>query len=401
MKILLLAPQQFFQTRGTPIAVDLVLKSLSESGHQIDLVTFPGGENTAYENVNIYRTPKLFFINEIPPGFSWGKISCDFFLLFKALRLAIRQDYDVVHAVEESAFFGVILKIFLGIPYIYDMDSSLVQQLLEKYRYLRGIRPILEVFERIVVKQAYVVIPVCDTLAQDIQDYKPSRVVTIPDISLLNYSSPVHSSKKDINPPVTLIRKTLQRADSVETTILMYVGNLAQYQGIDLMLESFATVIRSSQEARLVVVGGQRPDIERYQRKSEKLGISENVCFLGPRPIEQLSAYLSQADILVSPRIQGKNTPMKLFSYLASGKPVLATDLPTHTCVLTSQIAMLAEPSPKAFGASMLKLIKHRALRSQLGTAGQQFVEQNHSYKVFQQQFNCLYNSLQTELIQA
>lgn len=71
--------------------------------------------------------------------------------------------------------------------------------------------------------------------------------------------------------------------------------------------------------------------------------------FLGAQPVALLSAvYLAQADILVSPRSKGSNTPMKLYSYLASGKPILATNLWTHTQVLTAASAVLTEPRPRA-----------------------------------------------------
>ena len=58
--------------------------------------------------------------------------------------------------------------------------------------------------------------------------------------------------------------------------------------------------------------------------------------------------------MLVSPRIAGTNTPLKLYAYLKTGKPIVATDLPTHTQVLTSQTALLAPPDPRAFGQALL-----------------------------------------------
>ena len=100
MKILLLAPEPFYEERGTPLAVDRLLKVLSERGDQIDVVTLHEGEDVQYPNVRLHRIPRLPFVRRIGPGFSLKKVICDFFVLMKAVAVAIRKRPDVVHAVE-------------------------------------------------------------------------------------------------------------------------------------------------------------------------------------------------------------------------------------------------------------------------------------------------------------
>jgi len=179
--------------------------------------------------------------------------------------------------------------------------------------------------------------------------------------------------------------------------VAMYVGNLEEYQGIDLLLESFNLVLDKTDDASLVIIGGQPSDIQKYEKKSRRLGIQKKILFLGPKPVEHLARHLSQADILVSPRVKGNNTPMKLYSYLHSGKPILATDLPTHTQVLDNSIAVLTKASPEAFSEGMLLLIEDEALRSRLGKAGKKLVEEKYSYSVFRQKLNGLLNWLEKE----
>jgi glycosyltransferase involved in cell wall biosynthesis len=188
MKIMLLAPHPFYQTRGTPIAVDLVLRVLSERGDQIDIVTYPEGNDIDYVGVNIYRTPNLPVVRNIRPGFSWKKLICDLFLLLQALRLISRNRYDLIHAGEEAVFIGLLFKKLYKIPYVYDMDSSLAQQMVEKYPWLSPLKPVLDFCEGSAVRNAKAVVSVCDALADDIDKYQPQKVVVIPDISLLNYS---------------------------------------------------------------------------------------------------------------------------------------------------------------------------------------------------------------------
>ena len=102
MKILLLAPQPFYEERGTPIAVDLLLKALSDRGESVDVLTYPIGEERQYPGVTIHRLPKIPGIRKVKPGPSLPKIVCDVVMMFRAARMARRTRYDVVHAVEES-----------------------------------------------------------------------------------------------------------------------------------------------------------------------------------------------------------------------------------------------------------------------------------------------------------
>lgn len=192
------------------------------------------------------------------------------------------------------------------------------------------------------------------------------------------------------------LRKVLQ----LQGPILMYVGNLERYQGIDLLLESFKLTLASIDNAQLVIVGGTANDIERYEQKAQRLKIGSQVHFIGPRPLQDLKYYLEQADILVSPRIQGRNTPMKLYSYLDSGRPIVATDLPTHSQVLNWHIAWLAEPNPEGVAQGLVRLLDDPQLRQRMAQEAQAFVHQHHTFEVFSQTLTGLYDWLQSELVE-
>jgi hypothetical protein len=184
-RILFLAPQPFYQDRGTPIAVDLLLKVYSNRGESVDVIAYHEGKDVSYPNIRLMRTPNLPLVSNIRPGFSWKKLVCDTCMFFQALSLVLTRQYQFVHAVEESVFIALVFKVFLGIPYLYDMDSSLSQQMVEKYPKLAFLSKILAFLEGIAVKNAQVVIPVCDRLAEDIQHHNPQKIVVLPDVSLV------------------------------------------------------------------------------------------------------------------------------------------------------------------------------------------------------------------------
>jgi len=186
MRILLLAPQPFYEDRGTPIAVALVLRVLSERGDTVDVVTYHEGRGLDLEHVTLHRIPRLPFVRGIRPGFSWKKVVCDAFVLAAAVRLAAWGRYDLVHAVEEAVFIAVLLKWLFRVPYVYDMDSSLAQQLRERFPLLAPATRVLDACERLALRHATAVVPVCEALAALARRGHASKIVLLPDVSLLD-----------------------------------------------------------------------------------------------------------------------------------------------------------------------------------------------------------------------
>ena len=184
MDILLLAPQPFYQDRGTPIDIDRMLQVLSERQDRVDVVTYHEGWEVEHDYITVHRIVNLPFVHHIRPGLSWKKLVCDVFVFFKAFRLACHKRYQLVHAVEESVFIALVLKWLFKIPYVYDMDSSLAQQLVEKHPTLGRFTGLFNFCERLAVRNAKVVVPVCATLAEAIEKYHPEKVVILWDCPL-------------------------------------------------------------------------------------------------------------------------------------------------------------------------------------------------------------------------
>lgn len=386
MRILFLSPQPLYQDRGSSIANKLIIEVLSERGEQTDVITYAEGKTIEYPNITLHRTPDYKFLRGIRPGFSAKKLVCDVFMFFKAVRLLMSgQRYDVVHAVEESAFIALLFKWFLRVPYIYDMDSSLAQQMVEKYPSLKFLSPVLDFFEGLAIRNAKAVIVVCDALGDIARRHNPKKLITLRDVPLLD-DNPVE------------ITEDLRADLGIEGPMLMYVGNLESYQGIDLLVEGMAQAVeQSDQPFHAVVIGGADGDIAKYKAMSAQLGIGERIHFIGPRPIGELKMYLQQADVLLSPRTKGNNTPMKIYSYLYSGKPIVATDLWTHTQVLNHDVSVLVEPTPQAYAEGMVRLVKDADLRERLGAAGVRLIEENYSYEVFHSTLSDLLDWLNQE----
>ena len=388
MKILLLAPHPFYQDRGTPIAVRLILQVLSERGDSVDVLTYHEGEEIRLPNVNIRRICRPPLVRNVPPGPSWKKLVCDAFMLAALIPMVIRTRYDLIHAVEESVFMARAARLLRRTPYVYDMDSSMAQQVVEKFRALRPLSALLGWFEARAIRGAVAVVPVCDALAELAGKRGARKIVILRDISLLS-------------PPWAPAPAGLTPAARDGGITFMYVGNLETYQGMDLLIESFAAVVARRPDARLVVAGGAAGDIRKYRRKADDLGVASLVEFLGPKPLSMMGTLFETADVLVSPRIKGNNTPMKIYSYLDSGKPIVATDLPTHTQVLTPEVAALARPDREDFARAMLSLAESPELRARIAAAAKALAQSHYSFPVYRRTLCGLYDELGAALAAA
>jgi len=131
MNILILAPHPFYQERGTPIAVDLLIRTLCERGDTIDLLTFHEGVDRNYDRLQIFRIKPFPAVRNLRPGFSAKKLYCDIFMFFRFVSLMWVRKYDVVHAVEESALMALLVCPLRSTPFIYDVDSSMATQLVK------------------------------------------------------------------------------------------------------------------------------------------------------------------------------------------------------------------------------------------------------------------------------
>jgi glycosyltransferase involved in cell wall biosynthesis len=390
VKILLLAPHPFFQARGTPLAVKTVLEFLSERGHEVDVLTFHEGENVEIPNCRIFRIVRPFWIRNVRPGFSTKKVVCDVFMFAKCLRMMRKTRYDLIHAVEESAFIAAAMQRLNGIPYVYDMDSSLAEQLVDAYPGLQFAFSTLRRCEALAVRHSLGVLTVCAALEDVAQGHAPGKTVGLVEDTTLLAPDGNTSNGRSPDPLASL-------GVGDQNPVAMYVGNLEHYQGIGLLLDGFRYTLARLPAAHLVIVGGHQDDIRRYKRRAEHLGILSQVHFLGPKPISSLHSLLRRADVLVSPRLKGLNTPMKIYSYLDSGTAVLATRLRTHTQVLNDRTAYLVPPDPEAMGDGLAHLLSDPGLRSRLAVEAKAYVQQEFTPEAAHRKLTSFYTMMESK----
>jgi glycosyltransferase involved in cell wall biosynthesis len=342
MKILMIAPEPFFEPRGTPFSEYFRIKALSALGHTVDLVTYPFGIDKDIPGLKIFRCGKLPWIKSVRTGPSLAKLALDFFLFLKVVQRLWHDDYDLIHSHEEGNIIGVFCQKMTKIPHLYDMHSSLVQQM-ENFNFTRSkiIVRFFKFIETISLKNATAVIVICRSLF----DYAAGITAAAKLTLIENFMDDRPGGRNEEK------FLSLQREINPDgKKIIMYTGTLEAYQGIPLLLESLRLL---GDDFRLILIGGKENQVDKLRCQILAMKLEKRVMLLGQKRSSDIPYYLQTASVLVSPRILGTNIPLKIYSYLASGVPVVATDLVTHTQSISKDIAILAAAEAEPFAAAI------------------------------------------------
>lgn len=353
MKALFVAPQPMYEDRGTPIALRQVLHALSELGHQVDILTFPVGRSLEMPGVAWHRTANPFGFRHVPVGFSWRKVVLDAFLTRELSRRISGTRYDWIHAVEEAAFPAAVLARRHGIPLLYDMQSSLPDQLIQYSLFrLPGVRAGLRRSERWLLKRA--------DLVMASQGLKAHVARTAPATPCREWDFPSVAPFVEES-EAAAVRRELGLAG--DEKVVMYSGTFEPYQGLSMLIDAAVQVLAIEPGCRFVLLGGEARTARRLDRLVAARGLGARVTVLPRQPRERVWAYLANADIVVSPRCFGDNLPLKIIDYLAMGKPIVATDIPAHASALDASCAELVPVAADGLASGILQLL-HNPHRS-------------------------------------
>ena len=231
----MIAPEPFFEPRGTPFSEFHRIRALVDLGHHVDLVTYPFGHDVALPGLRIFRCLRPPFVTHAPIGPSVVKIPLDAMLALTALRRALTGRYDAIHSHEEGGVIGVLLAAIFRIPHLYDMHSSLPQQL-TNFAFSRSalMRRLFLAVERIMIRHSRVVIVICPSLEETVREIDPkARTILI--------ENAPGSAADDATPEqAAAIRRALALDES--TPVVLYTGTFEAYQGLDLLFDAIALV---------------------------------------------------------------------------------------------------------------------------------------------------------------
>jgi glycosyltransferase involved in cell wall biosynthesis len=175
-------------------------------------------------------------------------------------------------------------------------------------------------------------------------------------------------------------RKLREKLTLPNGPIAMYTGHLYSWKGAGVLAE----VAKFLPNVSIVFIGGTKEKIEAFQKKFTE----KNLYFLGHKPYTEIPKYLKSADCLVLPN-SGKSfgrrtshsiydtSPIKLFEYMASGVPIVASNLPAIYEITGDDRAFLVPPDDaKALADGIQKIIDSQDFGNKFSVRAKEFVTQ-------------------------
>jgi glycosyltransferase involved in cell wall biosynthesis len=370
----MIAPQPFFQPRGTPFSEFYRARAMTELGHEVDMVTYPIGDDVSMPGLRIYRTVPVPGLRRVRIGPSFAKVILDALVFASSFRRLLGRRYDLLDCHEEAGLMGAVFARIFGLPLLYDMHSSLPEQL-SNFEFSRNrlLRRLFDWVERVTVRASDAVLVICPYLKDVVARIDPDKPCFIVENSPLAECGAACSEEET--------RRTRAELGLDGAFVVLYTGTFEAYQGLPLLYDAFRIVAANAPKSRLLLVGGSQFQVDKARREVAHRGLEARVVFAGQRPPSEMPRYLALGDVLVSPRSLGTNTPLKIYSYLRSGRAIVATRLLTHTQVLDDTTAALAETTPEGFAEAILGLVSDPVRRKALGAAARRLSDESYSYE--------------------
>jgi glycosyltransferase involved in cell wall biosynthesis len=379
LRLLLLAPTGFFADYGCHVRIRGQAEALQACGHQVLLCTYPGGRDVP--GLPTVRPPLWPRKQEMPVGSSWLKLILDLALAPTALAAALRFRPDVIHAyLHEGALIGSALARLLRCPLVFDYQGSLTEEMLD-HRFISTRSPMLPLLRRL---EQHINLRPGALLASShhaarllTQEHGlPAHMVrTLPDsVDPDRFRPPLDSEL----PALATLRQDL--AIPATKRLVVYLGLLAEYQGIDLLLQAARILVQEAPhlQPHLLVMGF--PFVDHYRRMAATLGLAGHVTFTGKVAYEEAPRYLALGQVAVAPKLSATEGSGKLLSYMAMALPVAAFDTPVHREYLGDMGVYAPPGDAAALASALLSLLGEPADGARRGRALRQSAINRYSW---------------------
>ena len=297
-----------------------------------------------------------------------------------AYRLIRKNDYAYIHAVEEGIFAALCMSRGERSHIIYDMASSLPEQMTNTFGFRNPLSQcLLKRIETWALRRVGYVI--CSAGLG-------KRVKAIaPDTPLQEWYFPV--SEECVSPSSQVdVRRQLKLAENL--ILVTYTGNFAPYQGMDTIAQAIPKVFERNKSVVFLLVGGTPAEVEKL-RNVLPVRVMDRVRILPRQKRQDIPSYIAAADILLSTREDGGNLPLKIFEYLAAGKPIVASDIPAHRSILTDNLALLYKPGPEGLCDAITALVEDPVRAQRLAANTAEFSRTSLSWETFRDSLGKVY----------
>jgi glycosyltransferase involved in cell wall biosynthesis len=339
--ILMIAPTSFFADYGSHVRILEEARTLQRMGNRITLCTYHSGQDV--EGLTIERAAGIPWRKGYEIGSSWHKMVFDAFLLVKCATVVRRLRPDVIHAfLHEGALIGYplsllgnVLSLSKGrVPLVFDFQGSLTSEMIDhkflqpdspSHRFLYRLEELIARFPRALIANSH---HAAELLVSQFGCDR-RKIHIVPDcVDSDRFRSGIIDGEE---------RLALRAGLGIPPgrKVIVYLGLLAEYQGIDLLLQAAVHLLETRSDVHFLIMGF--PNVEYYREMAGRLGLAEHVTFTGRIPYEEAPSYLALGDVAVAPKVSATEGSGKLLNYMAMGLPVVAFDTPVNREYLGEQ----------------------------------------------------------------
>jgi glycosyltransferase involved in cell wall biosynthesis len=365
--IAVVAACPFPDRRGTPVRIQRLAEGLQQRGHEVHVVTYPHGAGPVAEGLVVHRVARAGTRDKGAPGPSTSKLLVLDPLLARLLRRLLRtQSIDLVHAHHyEGLLVALAARPGSGVPIVYDAHTLLEAELPSYGPRVPAWakKAVGGRLDRWLPAKADHVIAVSDAIRDTLlaeTRLGEDEVTTVSngvECELFDASAAAGERR---GPPV-----------------VVFAGNLASYQGIDVLLEAFREVRARRSDVRLRIV--TESSFGPYEERARALGIRDAIDLV-VTGFEDVPALLASADVAVNPRMDCRGIPLKLLNYMAASKPVVSFAGSAPGVEQGVNGWLVASGDVAGFAHGVLTLLEDPARARQIGERARRHVEARHSW---------------------
>jgi glycosyltransferase involved in cell wall biosynthesis len=354
---------------GTTHTMEL-FKNLKKIGNQVDLF-IPKSKHAMS-----FRRPDILYLPLLSRGWLIRDTFYQLVLLFYYLVYRIKHTKpDVIYArISILTISPLILSKLLKIPCVVEINGLGIDEL-KLSNASKLIIQIYKVVEKLNYKHAEKIVAVTQGVKEGIKE-----LYNVPDEKVVVVEN---GANTDLLRPMDITKARKELKFDQDANYVCFVGALYPWQGVEYLIRSAPLILKKHPKTKFLIVGDGMMK-EELINLAEKTGVSDKFIFTGAVPYEEVPKYINASDVCVVYKRPFKSgySPLKLYEYMACGKPVVASRISGFEILEEQNAGILVEPEKtEELAKAIIKLLKDEKLREEMGKNGREYVVTNHSWE--------------------
>ena len=347
MKIALVSPYDFSYPGGVNTHITALYDNFTALGHEVKIIA-PASKNVNEFGEDFIRIGRPF---PIPASASIIRIPISLHLAPAIKKVMAEEKFDIVHLHEP--FMPMLCSATLRFSNTVNVGTFHAAQGKPGYKFGRPVTTWILLHRS---RKLHGHIAVSRPAADYVSQFVPAEYEIIPNGVDINHFRP------DVPPVEKYCDGKLN---------IVFMGRLEYRKGLNYLLKAFLEIKRLKPDTRLIVCGGGTRLRKRYEQWVKDVRL-EDVVFTGPLNFTEQPSYYRTADIFCAPNTSHESFGLILIEAMATGRPVVASNIEGFAAVVTNGEEGLLVPPMRVrpLADALLKLLNDKQLRLKMGQKG-------------------------------